>query len=166
LRAAGSSPASTWTTRRRCSISWSAPLLLLDVNVLVYAFREDAPDHAAYRQWLEGVIAAESAFGLADLGLSGFLRIVTHPRIFHPPTPIAPALEFAEALRTQPTGVGLAPGPRHWTIFVDLCRRTPARGNLVPDAYLAALAIESGSEFISTDRDYARFPGLRWRPPF
>jgi toxin-antitoxin system PIN domain toxin len=98
--------------------------------------------------------------------LSGFLRIVTHPRIFDPPTPIEPALQFAEALRSQPTSIVVAPGPRHWAIFVDLCRRTPARGNLIPDAYLAALTIESGSELISTDRDYSRFAGLRWRPPF
>ena len=59
----------------------------------------------------------------------------------------------------------IAPGPRHWGIFAGLCRTTGVRGNLVPDAYLAALAIESGSEWISTDRDYARFPGLRWRHP-
>ena len=141
-------------------------MLLLDVNILVYAFRVDAPDHTAYRQWLEGVVAAVGPFGLADIVLSGFLRIVTHPRIFDPPTPIEPALQFAEALRAQPTSMMVGPGPRHWAIFVDLCRRTPARGNLIPDAYLAALAIESGSEFISTDRDYARFAGLRWRPPF
>jgi toxin-antitoxin system PIN domain toxin len=132
--------------------------------VLVYAFREDAPDPAADRQWLEGAIAAESTFGLADLVLSGFLRLITHPRIFDPPTPIALALQFAEALRAQPTSLVVAPGPPHWAFFVDVCRRTPARGNLIPDAYLAALAIESGSEFISTDRDYARFAGLRWRP--
>jgi uncharacterized protein len=141
-------------------------MLLLDVNLLVYAFRVDAPDHAAYRQWLEGVVAAVDPFGLADIVLSGFLRIVTHPRIFDPPTPIEPALQFAEALRAQPTCMTVAPGPRHWAISVDLCRRTPARGNLIPDAYLAALAIESGSELVSTDRDYARFAGLRWRPPF
>ena len=141
-------------------------MLLIDVNILVYAFREDAPDHTAYRQWLEQVTASESAFGLADIVLSGFLRIVTHPRIFDPPTPVEPALQFVEALRAQPTSVVIAPGPRHWAIFTDLCRHTPARGNLVPDAYLAALAIESGSELASTDRDYARFAGLRWHAPF
>ncbi len=140
--------------------------MLLDVNVLVYAFRQDAPDHASYREWLEATVAAESAVGLADLLLSGFLRIVTHPRVFNPPTPIERALEFADALRAQPNCVVLEPGSRHWAIFTHLCRRTPARGNLVPDAYLAALAIETGSDFVSTDRDYARFAGLRWHPPF
>lgn len=97
--------------------------------------------------------------------LSGFLRIVTHPRVFSPPTPLRAALDFAEALRDQPNCVVLAPGPRHWEIFTGLCLQADARGNLVPDAYLAALAIESGSEWITTDRDYARFPGLRWRHP-
>src|SRR4051794_33710167 len=141
-------------------------MLLLDVNVLVYAFREGAPDHTAYREWLEQAGASVSALGLADVVLSAFLRIVTNPRIFNPPAPIEPSLQFVDALRAQPTSVVVAPGPRHWTIFSRLCLETPARGNLIPDAYLAALAIESGSEFISTDRDYARFAGLRWRAPF
>ncbi len=68
-------------------------------------------------------------------------------------------------MRESPSFVPIAPGPRHWGIFAGLCRTTGVRGNLVPDAYLAARAIESGSEWISTDRDYARFPGLRWRHP-
>ena len=141
-------------------------MVLFDVNVLVYAFREDAPDHASFRNWLEGVTSSESAFGLSDVVLSGFLRIVTHPRLFNPPTPLEYALPFVEALRAQPNCVLIAPGARHWAIFAALCRDTDARGNLIPDAYLAALAIESGSEFISTDRDFSRFPGLRWRTPF
>lgn len=90
---------------------------------------------------------------------------MTHPRVFSPPTPIERALEFADALRGQPNCVVLAPGPRHWDIFTRLCRAVGAKGNLVPDAYLAALAIETGSEWVTTDRDYSRFPGLRWRHP-
>lgn len=105
------------------------------------------------------------AFGLSDLVLSGFLRVVTHPRVFATPTPMERALEFAEVLRSAANCVGVAPGERHWDIFVGLCRSADARGNLVPDAWFAALAIESGSEWITTDRDYARFPGLRWRHP-
>lgn len=140
-------------------------MILLDVNVLVDAFREDAPRHATVRPWLEATIASEGAFAVADLALSGFLRVVTHPRVFDPPTPLAAALEFAEALRSQPSCVSIAPGNRHWGIFRRLCLEADARGNLVPDAYLAALAIESGSEWVSSDRDYSRFAGLRWRPP-
>jgi len=141
-------------------------MMLLDVNVLVYAHREDAPGHRACHEWLLSLARSDEAFGLSDLVLSGFLRVVTHPRVFSPPSPLEAALEFATQLRDLPNAVALAPGPRHWGIFLDLCRRASARGNLVPDAYLAALAIESGSEWITTDRDYGRFPGLRWRHPF
>ena len=99
------------------------------------------------------------------LVLSGFLRVVTHPRLFSPPEPIESALEFANALRTAPTAVPVAPGARHWPILERLCRDAGTRGNLVPDAYLAALAIESGAEWVTTNRDYSRFPGLRWQHP-
>ena len=140
-------------------------MILPDVNVLVHAYREDAPRHAPVRAWLEELVHSDRAFGLSDFVLSGFLRVVTHRRIFAPPTPLGGALEFAEALRSQPNCIVLAPGDRHWSIFTRLCREGDARGNLVPDAYLAALAIESGSELVTTDRDFARFEDLDWRTP-
>jgi hypothetical protein len=140
-------------------------VLLPDVNVLVYAHREDASGHERYRAWLEEVVNGDEAYGMADLVLSGFLRIVTHPRIFNPPSATGAALAFASQVRGQPNCVPIAPGARHWEIFVRLCQTAGVRGSLVPDAYLAALAIESGSEWITTDRDYSRFPGLRWRHP-
>jgi toxin-antitoxin system PIN domain toxin len=140
-------------------------MILTDVNVLVYAFRDASPDHARYRDWLRARVGAHEAFGLSDLVLSGVLRILTHPAIFAPPTPTEAALEFVEALRAQPNAVMLMPGPRHWEIFSRLLTTARAKGNLVPDAYHAALAIEHGCEWITTDRDYARFPGLRWRHP-
>lgn len=140
-------------------------MLLFDVNVLVYAHREDADNHAAYREWLEGVINADAAYAVSELVLSGFIRIVTHPKVFIAPSSLGDALLFAEQLRDQPNCVVLQPGPRHWDIFRRLCMDSGVRGNLVPDAYLAALAIESGSEWITTDRDFSRFKGLRWRTP-
>ncbi len=140
-------------------------MILFDVNVLVHAFREDAPRHAEMRGWLVDQIHSEGAFGLSDLVLSGFLRVVTHPRVFDPPAPLEDALAFVEALRAQPNCVRLAPGRRHWQVFTRLCRETEAVGNLVPDAYLAALAIESGSDWITTDGDFSRFPGLKWSRP-
>jgi len=140
-------------------------VILPDVNVLVYAYREDAPRHERYRHWLEGVLDGQEAYGLSDLVLAGFLRVVTHPRVFLPPSPTEHALEFTEALRGHPNFVPVGPGQRHWDIFASLCRDAGVKGNLVPDAYLAALAIESGSEWMTTDRDYSRFPGLRWRDP-
>lgn len=141
-------------------------MLIPDVNILIYAFRADAPGHGQYRAWLQERVAAREAFGLSELVLSGALRVLTHPRVFNPPTPVARAIEFLDALRAQPNVVIVAPGPRHWDIFTDLCRAASAKGNLVADAYHAALAIEQGAEWVTTDRDYARFAGLRWRHPF
>lgn len=135
------------------------------MNVLVYAHREDSLDHARYREWLETILNGPQAFGLSDLVVSGFLRVVTHPRVFRTPTPMVRALAFADALRLAPGATRIEPGDRHWDVFADLCRGAGVRGNLVPDAWFAALAIESGSEWITTDRDYARFPRLRWRHP-
>lgn len=135
------------------------------MNVLVYAYRKDAPRHEAYREWLDTVVNGDQAYGSSDLVLGSFLRVVTHPRVFSPPSPMDHALTFAAVLRDRPHCLRIGPGPRHWEIFERLCRETGVKGNLVPDAYLAALAIESGSEWISTDRDYSRFPGLRWRHP-
>jgi uncharacterized protein len=140
-------------------------VILFDVNVLVYAHRADAPNHPCYRAWLESTINADVAYGVADLVLSGFLRVVTHPRVFHEPSPLAAALAFAAEVRSRPNCVGVAPGERHWEIFIHLCRETEAKGNVIADAYLASLALESRSDWITTDRDYARFPGLRWRHP-
>lgn len=152
------------TTAPRFSI-YKPSVVLIDINVLVYAHREDADNHSAYRDWLQGTLDSDAPFGLADLVLSGLLRILTHSRIFSTPTPPAEALAFATALRAQPNCISIAPGARHWEIFSRLCTVANVRGNLVPDTYLAALAIESGSEWITTDRDYSRFPGLRWRHP-
>lgn len=133
--------------------------------MLVYAFRRDAGRHAEFRNWLYEQATAQGPFAFSELVASGFLRLVTHPRAFNEPSAPAVALRFLEALRDRPNCVVVAPRARHWDIFTRLVREAGARGNLVPDAYLAALAIESGSEWITTDRDYARFPGLRWRHP-
>jgi toxin-antitoxin system PIN domain toxin len=140
-------------------------MLLTDVNVLVYAYREDAPGHPAFHAWLQSTVGSDRAFGTSDLVLSGFIRVVTHPRVFTPPSPIEHALQFVDVLRSRPNRVPVAPGPRHFGIFTRLCAEAGVKGNLVPDAYLAALAIESGSEWVTTDRDFARFRGLRWRHP-
>lgn len=140
-------------------------MILPDVNVLVYAFLEEPPRHAEFRSWLHSTINGAEEFAVAELVLSGFVRVVTHPRIQTKPATVDAALEFVERIRDRPNCTAVRPGDRHWNIFTDLCRRAEAKGNLVPDAYLAALAIESGSEWITTDRDFARFPGLRWRHP-
>jgi toxin-antitoxin system PIN domain toxin len=140
-------------------------MVLFDVNVLVYAHRADAPNHTAYRQWLEGIVNGPTAYGVSELVISGFMRVVTHPRVFDPPSTFSEALTFAKQVRDQPHAVLQHPGPRHWDIFISLCKNTNLKGNLVPDAYLAALAIESGCEWVTTDRDFSRFPGLKWSHP-
>ncbi len=140
-------------------------MILVDVNVLVYSHRPDAEDHSRYRDWLDEVLSSETTFGLSDLVLSGVVRIVTNPRIFGKPTPLDVALQFVESLREHESCIPVSPGERHWDIFRGLCRASGARGNIVSDAYFAALAIESGAEWITADRDYARFPGLHWRHP-
>ena len=108
---------------------------------------------------------SDQPFGLSEIALSGFLRIVTHPKVFKQPTPLPEALAYCATLRSRPNATLIAPGPRHWEIFTRLCAEVGARGNLVPDAYLAALAIETGSEWVTTDGDYRRFTGLRVRHP-
>ena len=96
---------------------------------------------------------------------SGF-RLATHARVYVSPSRLEDALAFARVLLEQPNCTLVAPGARHFSIFEDLCRQAAASGNLVQDAWLAALAIESGCEWVTTDGDFARFPRLRWRRPF
>jgi uncharacterized protein len=133
--------------------------------VLVYAQRGGTRENDRIGTWLEEVANSSAPFGLSTLVLSGALRVLTHPRVFLTPTPLGEALDFIEALRARPNYVELAPGLRHWEIFARICRATHAAGNEIPDAYLAALAIESGSESITTDRGFSRYEGLRWRHP-
>ncbi|MXY25788.1 MAG: type II toxin-antitoxin system VapC family toxin [Acidobacteria bacterium] len=136
---------------------------LPDVNVLIYAHREDSPEHARYASWLRALTHSPEPFAVSETVLASFLRLVTNGRIFTPPTPMETAIAFCQRLATQPRAVVARPTPQHWKIFVELCREI--EGPLVSDAYLAALAIEHGCELITTDSDFARFPGLRWRHP-
>src|SRR5688572_2984492 len=136
-------------------------MILPDVNVLIYAFRRDTAEHPRYRRWLLEVSGAEANFAMSDLVLSGVIRIVTNPRAFRQPSALEDALAFATALRDRPNCLAVSPGARHWSIFLRLCRESGAHGPLIPDAYFAALAIESGCEWITTDRDFAQFRGLR-----
>lgn len=140
-------------------------MILPDVNVLIYAFRSDAVNHAAYKKWLESVINGDSAYGIAPQVLSSVTRICTHPRIFANPSSLKEVFDFCRTLLEQPNATVIVPGERHWTIFESICTEAGARGNLVQDAWFAALAVESGCEWITTDGDYARFKGLKWRAP-
>lgn len=140
-------------------------MILPDVNVLVNAFRRDARDHALCHAWLASVIASESRFALSTQVLASVMRIATHPKVFAHPSDAGEVGRFCNVLLDQPHCSIVVPGKRHWDIFQRLVGATRARGNLVSDAWFAALAIESGHEWITLDRDYAKFPGLRWRRP-
>ena len=137
----------------------------VDVNVLVYAHRPESPDHARYRAWLEQVRRDDEPLGLSSLVLSGFLRVVTHHRVFREPTPLATAVEFVEALRSSPNAVSVSPGERHWDIFLQLCHEIGAHDHDLPAAYHAAIAVENGATWYSADRGFARFRTLRWVHP-
>jgi toxin-antitoxin system PIN domain toxin len=137
----------------------------VDVNVLVYAHRPESDRHERFRLWLDEARRGREPLGLWDVVLSGFLRVVTHPRVFREPTPLEVGLAFVESLRAGPACMTIAAGDRHWPIFVDLCRRVGATGNRVPDAYLAALTIEHGATLATADRGFARYPELRWEHP-
>lgn len=140
-------------------------MLLADVNVFIYSHRPESPQADEHREWLSRALVADEPFGVSDAVLSSFIRIVTHHRVYREPTPTDVALRFAEAVRSARSAVPVRPGPRHWDVFARLSREVGARGNVVPDAYLAALAIEAGATWITTDYGFARFPGLRWRTP-
>ena len=140
-------------------------MTLPDVNVLLYAHREDTAGHAVCHDWLLATMKRDAPFGLSDTVLSSVVRIATHPKIFKQPSRLDVVLAFTAGLLAQTNAVMVRPGPHHWDIFTRLCRESGARGNIVPDAYLAALAIESGCEWITTDGDFARFTGLKWRRP-
>ncbi len=140
-------------------------MILPDVNILVHAFRSDSPEHVRCRSWLDRLVNGDARYGMAPQILSGMIRVTTHPKVFVKPSSMDEVLRFCNILLAQSRCVVIQPGERHWEIFTRLCAEADARGNLVSDAWFAALAIESGCEWITLDRDYAGFSGLRWRLP-
>jgi toxin-antitoxin system PIN domain toxin len=140
-------------------------MILPDVNVLIYAFRKDVPQHAICRPWLDSVVHGDARFGVSPLTLGAVVRITTNPRAYRTPSTTEEAFGFCEDLLGQPHCQTVEPGERHWPIFKQLCIETDTRGSRVSDAWFAALAIEWGCDWVTFDRDYARFPGLKWQTP-
>src|SRR2546430_14881217 len=126
---------------------------LLDVNVLVNAHRREAERHKDFRVLVDSIVNGDEAYAVSDFVINGFVRIVTNHRMWKPPTALDDALRFADGVRNQPHSVVINPGDRFWRIFADLARQAGATGKRIPDAYLAALAIEHGCEFITADLD-------------
>jgi toxin-antitoxin system PIN domain toxin len=136
-------------------------VILPDVNTLVYAFRRESPEHDTHREWLGSFASGSEELALADHCLAGMVRIVTHPRIFEEPAPTGVALEFVAGLRAMPRARAVAATDATWDLLGSwVADDRGIRGNLVPDAYLAALAVTHGARVASADRGFARFPGL------
>jgi toxin-antitoxin system PIN domain toxin len=141
-------------------------VILPDVNVLVYAFDADAVGHSAYSEWLGRSLTGREDFALSDPVLSGFVRIVTHPKIMPKPAPTNRALEFVSALIDAPASRWLVSSAATWSTFGRLTEGDRAiKANLVPDAYLAAVALTNGARIATADRGFARFPGVSWFDP-
>ena len=140
-------------------------MILPDVNVLVYAFRVSAPQHARWVEWLNEV-RARSELALVDLVALGVIRVVTNPRIFSPPAPAREALAFVDQLRGSPLVRELHPTDATWKeLHSIIARDDRVRGKVVPDAWLAALAISHGCRLATADRGFGRFDGLDWFVP-
>jgi toxin-antitoxin system PIN domain toxin len=140
-------------------------MILPDVNILINAFRADAPDHELCRDWLVDVVQGEARFGLSPLTLAAVARITTNAKIFRGPAPMREVFAFCDNLLGQPHCQIIEPAERHWEIFRELCVNARVRGGRVTDAWYAALAIEWDCEWITLDRDFSRFAGLKWRRP-
>ena len=140
-------------------------MILPDVNVLVGAFHPAADRHDELRRWLEAAVADVEEVGITDAVAGGTVRVLTHPRVFDPPVPLPDALEAMRSLLDADGVRRVTPGARHWSLVDRLCRQADARGNLVADAQHAAVAVEHGALWVTLDRDFARFPGLRWASP-
>ena len=141
-------------------------MLLPDVNVLIYAHVKDSvPNHAEYAAWITRMATGPEPFALSVLVISGFIRVVTNPRVFNPPSTLDRSFAFVDSLLKRPQARIVGPGPNHMDIFERLCRESGATGKLVADAQHAAVAIEHGCTMVSTDSDFSRFPALRWQHP-
>jgi uncharacterized protein len=137
---------------------------MLDVNILVYAHREESVEHRRYSAWVAEMASGPEPFAISELAAHGFLRLVTNPRIFRPASTMKEALGFLDSLIEIPGCSLIRPGPNHWSIFRQLCEKGALKGKIVADAVHAALAIESGCEWVTADTDFARFaPPLRWQ---
>jgi uncharacterized protein len=138
---------------------------LPDATVLIYAFRADMPQHATCKSWIDRMVVGPTAFAMCRPIMSSVVRITTDKAFNMSPSGLEEAFGFCEDLASQPNCRLVEPGERHWAIFERLCRDTETTGTRVSDAWFAALAIEHGCEWVTLDRDFARFPGLKWSVP-
>ncbi len=142
-------------------------MIAVDTNVLVYARRAESPHHEAARALLTELAEGSAPWALPWPVVYEFVRVVTHPRVFDPPSPLEAVLRDLESLLASPSLALLGEGPGHPRLMGEQVRRGAASGNLAHDAHIAALVVEHGvTELLTADRDFARFPGVRARNPF
>jgi uncharacterized protein len=140
-------------------------MILVDANLLIYAYNPAAEQHAAAKRWLETVIAGRTPVRLAWVTVLAFVRIMTHPQVFRRPFSIQEAVEAVDSWLAQPSVAMIGPSDDHWSVLRQLLLNGQASGPLSTDAHLAALAVEHGATLFTTDRDFARFPGLAFVNP-
>ena len=140
-------------------------MILVDVNLLIYAYDASSARHEAARTWWEGKLSGAEQVRLAWATVLAFVRIATHARVFQEPMSLDEATGHVGRWWGQPGVAVLEPGERHWDILSKVLRESQASGNLVTDAHLAALAIEYGATLCSADQDFRRFTGLSWENP-
>ena len=140
-------------------------MIVPDINLLVYAYNAADPNHSAAREWWEQLLNGAEPVGLSWTAMSGFVRLMTHPRVLMEPMPVSQALDQVRAWMNQPCVIILEPGKRFGSLFFDYLEKIGTAGNLTTDAYLAALAVEHQAELHSNDSDFSRFSGLQWRNP-
>lgn len=141
-------------------------MILPDVNVLVYAYRADLDQHETYRPWLSETLDGPEPLGLPDVVLTGFMRVVTNRRIFANPSPIQAALTFVERVRAAPVARSVPATDATWREFAKFAQfDSRIVANLVPDAWIAALAVSVGARLATADAGFARFEGLKWFNP-
>jgi hypothetical protein len=140
-------------------------VILVDANLLLYAYHPRSEQHEASRAWLEATLSGPELVRFAWLTLWAFLRIATNPRVFERPLSAAEAEAAVSSWLAQPNAGILEPGERHWEILRELMREGQSSGPLVMDAVVAAIALEHGAALFTTDRDFSRFPGLKWTNP-
>jgi toxin-antitoxin system PIN domain toxin len=140
-------------------------MTLADANVLIAAFRTDHVHHQVCSEWLWRIIGSRERFGVASLVLLALVRVCTHRKVYSTPSTLREALGFCDNLVTQPSAQLVSAGPGHWPIFARLCVDQDIIGSDTTDAWLAALAMEHDCEMVTLDRDFGRYPSLRWRMP-
>ena len=140
-------------------------MIVLDVNLLIYAYDTTCNDHRRAREWVEEVFSGDEPIGLPWQNIYPFLRIMTYPGLLGERFPMGQAILIVDEWLELPHVRTLTPGERHWALFADMLVKGDVRGKLTTDAALAALTIEYGGVLHTNDRDFGRFPGLRWVNP-